>query len=101
MAETSTRPTPAPWKIEDATDYIIQDGPSYIVVAHAIWNPTPDAALIVAACNACQLVNPQNPQAVATGLVELVGALKAEWNSIGASRIRHALASIETQETLR
>lgn len=64
-----------------------------------------DAKLIVAACNACQVINPANPQAVAEALPELVQALRdlyanvdrdlsGWWTESTANRMQQAEAAI-------
>lgn len=76
-------PTPGPWKVvpdtqsnhDDLNPTTIQtlDGTRSIVSDLGMqWDA--DAAFIVAACNACMTVNPENPQAVADALPELVEA---------------------------
>lgn len=112
MAETSTRPTPAPWTIDPAEDCIVS-GSTHVVcfgpMGSGIANPL-DAALIVVACNACQKLATEfkcEPQAVADALVDLVlaakDALRQAENGMNKdfdkSFLRAALASIETQET--
>lgn len=123
MAETPTRPTPAPWKLGyyGPSDEWIRDahGEAIMMIgANDTRNPQ-NAALIVAACNACQQINPQNPQAVAQSLSKAVTAMKyaiaelpddescdccgdplcPDYLACWKCAIRAALASMETQET--
>jgi hypothetical protein len=72
------KPTLGPWEMYWAQPYFrigtdlrevcaVLDGRSDIAQANG--------GLIVAACNACQAINPTNPQAAAEGLPELFGLL--------------------------
>lgn len=81
MSKTATvKPTPGPWRKGEmcgGTIAIEADNPGATVArVHVYFNgdSTPAEAnthLIVAACNACQKINPENPQAVAEALPEL------------------------------
>lgn len=87
MADSPTRPTPAPWRVHEhehahgelwlSIGNLTHEGTNNTdgrwigpvaelkyLVAHDDEQRA-NAALIVAACNACQSVNPDNPQAVA------------------------------------
>lgn len=67
--------TPGPWKLGGFnTTLIISDTG---MIADVLGpNINTNAALIVAACNACQQINPQNPQAAAEAFPDVVRALR-------------------------
>lgn len=122
MAETPTRPTPAPWTLrEDDTFSTLGDKR---IVSENLISPgivfgglgaetDANAALIVAACNACQQISEHvgshpSPLLVAEHVEEIyhnAAALAAfAVNSplsdlLCLKNLRAALASIETQET--
>lgn len=104
MSET-TKPTPGPWKAGTthgkAMETIYGDG--CIVAEVCTSAPEPgereaNAALIVAACNACQTINPENPQAIADALVVAIAEIRsvALWmeSSPTRDRLRAALNAI-------
>lgn len=52
----------------------------------------PNADLIVAACNACQAINPSDPQFVADEMATLVSALKITWSQTASGRADYTAA---------
>lgn len=95
MADSPTRPTPAPWiwELDDdgitdptAEVFVDDDRPWRIVIAFVAHQPQleANAALIVAACNACQLVNPEDPQSVANALETIIASADVVLKGFGA-----------------
>jgi hypothetical protein len=79
------KPTPGPWRWNTAAGiYGANDKRCANVYVHGEIN-LPDsemdanAALVVAAVNACFKVNPENPLAVAEGVAELVNVARNLW----------------------
>jgi hypothetical protein len=66
--------TPGPWRV--VTNGNTVKSHAIPGVCASISLKTDNAALIVAAVNACFAINPENPMAVAEGLGELVAATK-------------------------
>jgi hypothetical protein len=112
----NTKPTPGPWKISKnfpgstATFREVEDprGRVVLVGQSGLKNDLPadsNAALIVAAVNACFAVNPDNPMAVAEAMPEVVdvmrGILKCGMTTTADDntwrRIRSALAKLEAK----
>lgn len=110
----STRPTPGPWDLEEipyetndsAGGWYLHLGGEdadalYMSKAHVTEG---QAGLIVAACNACQSINPDNPHAVAEALPDLVAActdalrlMDTMANTQAAKVLRAALAKLEAK----
>ena len=121
------KPTPGPWKLCGANEglcpcHLIWSKKADCVVAHTVGvkdeyitegegisdekEICANAALIVAAVNACFAINPDNPMAVAEALPEIVSALAealAGLDQLGCAdgdlgnTIRIALAKIEAK----
>ncbi len=75
----SDKVTPGPWTAQALAgnhDYAIYDEASGKDLALVRNFHAANTALIVSACNACQQVNPENPQAVAERLPLLVETLR-------------------------
>jgi hypothetical protein len=72
------KPTPGPWQL-DGYALIAADGEGVGITygrTRKAEEEKANAALIVAAVNACFAVNPDNPLAVAEGVAELVEACR-------------------------
>jgi len=115
MSDTS-KPTPGPWAISEYYNAhqnihnargIFAPGHTAPIV-ESVWGSTlaesdANAALIVAACNACQQVNPEHPQAVAEALPDLLRAAHdaaREWRLHGqlTDSCRHLEAALAKAE---
>ena len=76
---TTPKPTPGPWV--QYTDKrlgvcIAVEGPTASTIIAQKVARWLDVGLMLAACNACQQINPENPQAVAEALPDLVKRLR-------------------------
>lgn len=113
----NTKPTSGKWMIGKGVEYLNRYGECMVVTADLPYliadlrdAPMPkeeaaaNAALIVAAVNACFALNPDNPLAVAEALPELVKAVVdfLEWGAMTGSdlelhrgKFRAALAKLE------